>query len=93
VNKKLRIGIATLLISLVLAQSGCGRAGLHALRAISTIAAVATILAVHDAHFHSHHCGHQYMMVEERPVYHYQGRWEYYDEHDANWYYYNGSPE
>ena len=91
-SARIRIGLATLLITLVLAQSGCGRGGLHALRAIRTIAIVATILAVHDAHFHSHHCGHEYMLVEERPVYHYNGHWEYYDDHDGNWYYYNEPP-
>ena len=84
--------LIVLLLGFTATQSGCGRLGYHAVRTLVTVAAVATVLAWHDSHFHSHHCGHEYVYVEERPVYHYQGRWEYYDAHNGPWYYYNERP-
>ena len=89
-KKLLRGAIAAALITMVIAQSAsCNRytAGL-AFRALVTTAVVATVLASHDAHRHHHHCGHRFVVVEERPVYRYQGRWEYYDEERQRWYYY-----
>ncbi len=75
-----------------LAQMGCSPRGFAAFRTFAAFATVATILAAHDAHFHSHHCGHEYVYVDERPVYHYEGRWEYYDAQSGHWYYYEGQP-
>jgi len=31
--------------------------------------------------------------VDERPVYHYQDRWEYYDSESGHWYYYDSRPQ
>ncbi len=96
--KHLRTSIATLiLVAALLTQPACGRhgGGLFAARLFTAIlmtAAVATVLALHDAHTHNYSCGHEYVIVEERPVYHYQGRWEYYDPGSGQWYQYDRRP-
>lgn len=98
--RKLRTLVALMMIgafsfTAVSTGTSCNRymAGFM-VQAIVATAVVATVLAAHDAHFHSHHCGHSYVIVEERPVYHYEERWEYYDEESGRWYYYpDGLPE
>lgn len=73
-------------------SSGCNRYGLEILRGVveitAAVAVTALALAAHDAHYHHAHCGHHYVVHESRPVYQYQGRWEYYDPWDDTWYYY-----
>ena len=86
------MAVAALLITLTLTTSGCGRMGYLAMRTAITVATVATIVHWHDSHFHHHHCGHEYVYVEDRPVYHYQGRWEYYDQESGHWYQYEELP-
>ena len=84
--------MAALIVVLSLSQVSCGHGGFAAMRAVTAVAMVATVLAVHDAHHHSHHCGHEYTYVEDRPVYYYEGRWEYYDNESGHWYYYDDTP-
>ena len=89
-----RMTLLAVVASLTVAGSGCtpGMARFAAGAFIMT-AAVVTIAAIHhDAHYHSHHCGHHYVLVEDRPVYHYQGHWEYYDEETGQWYRYRQPP-
>ena len=86
--KKSKFLVIGALFVVLVTQSGCGRMGMVAARVLVTAAVVATVLAVHDAHYHHHHCGHEYVIVDERDVYHYQGRWEYYDSHQDQWYEY-----
>lgn len=90
--QKSKMAVVALLFAALITQSGCGRAGFLAARILVTAAVVATVLAVHDSHYHSHHCGHEYVIVEERPVYRYEGRWEYYDDHEGQWYQYEELP-
>ncbi len=90
-NLRRFILVAVVITSLT--QIGCGPRGFAAFRTVAAFAAIATVLAVHDAHFHSHHCGHEYVYVDERPVYHYEDRWEYYDSESGHWYYYEGRPQ
>jgi hypothetical protein len=84
--------IALALTTSLATSSGCNRYGLEILRGVVEIAAAvawtALVLAAHDAHYHHAHCGHQYVVYESRPVYQYQGRWEYYDPWNETWYYY-----
>jgi hypothetical protein len=83
-----------LVLGLVMATSttACNRYGWELFRGAATIAAyvavTAAVLSWHDHHHHSYHCGHRYVVYESRPVYHYEGRWEYYDPHARTWYYY-----
>jgi hypothetical protein len=85
--------VLVLLVAGLMSQVGCGRLGYHALRTIVTVAAVATVLSWHDAHHHHVHCGHEVVYVEERPVYNYEGRWEYYDPDSGTWYHYTERPQ
>jgi len=90
---KIRIWVGAMLLSLMLlGQFGCTRHGLHVFRAVATVAVYAAILATHDSHYHNHHCGHTYVVHDNRPVYHYQGRWEYYEPDTGNWYHYDRRP-
>ena len=74
VRKLRRIALALLLCSMLL-SAGCTRFGAMLIaRTVVTAAVVATVLHVHDAHYHHVHCGHRYVYVERRPVYHYQDR-------------------
>jgi len=45
----------------------------------AAVVGTAAIIADHDAHFHHAHCGHYYQVYDGRPVYYYNGGWEYYD--------------
>ncbi len=86
--KKLKMAVLAALMVMMLFNSGC-RVGAHILaRTIVTAAVVAVVLAHHDAHYHDHHCGHRMIIVEDREVYQYQDRWEYYDSRHGEWYYY-----
>lgn len=91
-KKKLTLTITAVVLAASLTSGGCGRGGFLLARTLVTVAAVATVLAWHDAHYHHHHCGHEYVYVEERPVYRYQGRWEYYDPDSGRWYMYEELP-
>ena len=92
-KKKISFAIVAALLSLALAtSSGCGRMGGVVVRAMVATAVVATVLAAHDAHYHHHHCGHHFVIVEDREVYEYEGRWEYYDPYDGQWYAYDEPP-
>lgn len=88
--KKLTLLLAALLV--VLTSVRCGRGGFMLAQAAITMAAVATVIAVHDAHYHDYYCGHRYVVVEDRPVYYYQDRWEYYDAPSGRWYMYEELP-
>ena len=83
--------LLTVLALVILAQ-GCRPMAYFATRAIITAAVVAGVLATHDAHYHDHHCGHDYVYLDQREVYHYEDRWEYYDPHDGHWYHYENPP-
>lgn len=96
--KRTKLLIAALLITLFAGSAGCNRYGWQLFGAVAEaavyVAVTALVLSTHDAHYHSHHCGHHYVVYEERPVYHYQGRWEYYDPYAETWYYYpDGVPD
>ena len=56
------------------------------------IGTAVAVIAHHDAHRHYPGCGHEYIVIEDREVYQYQGRWEYYDEQTGEWYYYVEDP-
>ena len=88
--------VALALITSLVTSSGCNRYGLEILRGVveitAAVAVTALVLAAHDAHYHHAHCGHHYVVYESQPVYHYQGRWEYYDPWDDVWYYYPDGP-
>jgi hypothetical protein len=85
---------AALLVAFTLSAtaSGCGRTGWElfgrAVEAVAYVAVTAMVLAAHDHHHHSAYCGHTYVVYEQRPVYYYGGRWEYYDAGADTWYYY-----
>ena len=53
-----------------------------------TTAVAAAVIHSHDDHYHHSRCGHEYVIVDGREVYQYQGRWEYYDPYDGQWYFY-----
>ncbi len=81
--------VACLLAVGLALQPGCGhRLALGVARVVAVGVAAAAVLAGHDAHMHSHVCGHEYVIIEDREVYHYQGRWEYYDPDTGEWYEY-----
>ena len=95
--KRTRLLIAALLISSFVGSAGCNRYGWQMLGSLVEVAAyvavTALVLASHDAHYHSYHCGHRYVVYEDHPVYDYGGRWEYYDAYEDTWYYYpDGAP-
>ena len=88
-----RVAPAGLRIAAMLPNAGCGRPGLAVLQTIAVVGlAAAVVLAVHDAHMHSYRCGHETIIVDDRPVYYYQDRWEYYDAERGQWYYYREDP-
>lgn len=84
--------VALILTVSLIGSSGCNRYGWEVFRSVAEltayVAVTAMVLAAHDAHYHHAHCGHRYVIYESRPVYHYEGRWEYYDSWDDTWYYY-----
>lgn len=88
-SRRLMLGVA---LTVVLGMSGCNRYGWELFRGAAEIAAyvavTAMVLSWHDHHHHSYSCGHRYVVYESRPVYQYDGRWEYYDERADRWYYY-----
>ena len=57
--------------------------------AVITTAVVAAVIHAHDSHFHHEYCGHKSVLFDGREVYHYQGRWEYYDSYRQEWYVYD----
>lgn len=91
-TRRMKLLIVALMLSLGLSSAGCNRYGWQLLGAAVEVAAyvavTALVLSAHDSHYHSHHCGHHRVVYEGRPVYEYDGRWEYYDEYDGRWYYY-----
>lgn len=90
--KKVVLAVA-LVSALSLAVAGCTpHTARHvASAAILTAAVVGTahVIAHHDAHYHHAHCGHARRYRRGRWVYHYDSRWEYYDQHDGTWYTHN----
>ncbi|MCC6620196.1 MAG: hypothetical protein IT385_03015 [Deltaproteobacteria bacterium] len=90
--KRIKLVVAALLIASFMGSAGCNRHGWYIFGELVEVAAyvaiTAAVLAAHDAHYHHYHCGHHWVVYEERPVYHYQGRWEYYDPYARTWYYY-----
>ena len=78
--------------TLTATQPGCTREGWQLMGALAEVAiyvaVTAVVIAHHDAHYHNHYCGHRWVVYEERPVYYYEGRWEYYDHYQDTWYYY-----
>jgi hypothetical protein len=88
-----RLLLTSALVAIALMGQGCSPqfARLAAGAFIVTAAAV-TVMAIHDAHMHSRHCGHHYVVVEQEPVYYYEGRWEFYDEESGRWYRYRDAP-
>jgi len=96
--KRMKLIVAALLLTVFIGGSGCNRYGWQVLGTIAEVAAyvavTAVVLAAHDAHYHNHHCGHRYVVYEDRPVYYYEGRWEYYDPYEGTWYVYpEGIPQ
>ena len=88
-----RLTTVALLATLTIGSQGCTRGmAQFAFGALVVTAAVVTVMAIHDAHMHSAHCGHQYVIVEDHPVYSYGGHWEYYDEDTGRWYRYREPP-
>ena len=87
-----RLALALALVAVVGAGTGCNRYGWELFRGFAEVAAyvavTAMVLSVHDHHYHHYHCGHRYVVHEHRPVYYYEGRWEYYDDRADTWYYY-----
>jgi hypothetical protein len=85
------------LVAALLGTSGC-LVSPRGAQAVGSVAAAAlwtaavvgtvTVLAYHDAHFHHDQCGHYRRWHEDRWVYYYGGRWEYYDQTSATWYVY-----
>lgn len=90
--KRIKLVVAALLITTFLGSSACNRYGWQVLGGLVEVAAyvavTALVLAAHDGHYHHHHCGHRWVAYEDRPVYYYQDRWEYYDPYSRTWYYY-----
>ena len=84
--------VAALIATLLGSSAGCHPQFARVIAASLIAVAAVAVLAHHDDHFHHHHCGHTYVVVEEREVYHYQDRWEYYDEGTGEWYYYDEPP-
>ena len=85
----IRTKVVALLLALgLLTSTGCGRMAPFVARTIVAAAVVATVVAAHDAHMHHHHCGHRSIIIDDHTVYHYQGRWEYYDPSTDTWYEY-----
>jgi hypothetical protein len=72
--------------------AGCGRTGWELFGTLAEVAAYVAVEALiharHDAHFHHRHCGHRYVFHDDRAVYEYEGRWEFYDDTSGTWYYY-----
>lgn len=95
-TKKIRLLVLALVVTLSASTAACNRYGWalfgDVVETALTAAVVVAVLAHHDRHFHSAHCGHRYVVVESRPVYDYDGRWEYYDDYDGRWYYYPDGP-
>lgn len=88
-----RLLLAVALSVGLMSSAGCSpsMARFAAAAFVGTAAAV-MILAAHDAHYHDAYCGHQVVVVEDRPVYYYQGHWEYYDPDTGEWYVYREPP-
>ena len=84
-----RLVIGCTLVAVLAVSSACtpGMFRLAATAAITT-ALVAAVIHSHDDHYHHSRCGHDSVIVDGREVYQYQGRWEYYDSYDGQWYVY-----
>ncbi len=95
-SRSLRSMIIGLALLLPTTQAGCGRTGWEVFGAFAEVAlyvAVEAALHAHDHHLHHSHCGHRYIYYQDRAVYEYEGRWEYYDYDNDTWYYYpDGMP-
>ncbi|MFH1132206.1 MAG: hypothetical protein V1754_12790 [Pseudomonadota bacterium] len=63
------------------------RMAAHMFSAAAVLGTVA-VIAHHDAHMHHYQCGCHRRWYQDQWVYHYDGRWEYYDRHHGRWYYY-----
>jgi len=89
-NTRTAVITITLVALLALSSTACtpGMFRLVATAAITT-AVVAAVIHSHDDHYHHSRCGHEYVFVDGREVYQYQGRWEYYDPSDGQWYVYD----
>ena len=83
---------ATLVLTLMGGSAGCHPRFARLIAAGLIAVAAVAVVAHHDAHFHDRYCGHSYVVVEDRDVYEYEGRWEYYDEGSGQWYYYEEPP-
>jgi len=84
--------VPALLLALAQAPGACSPRMAQFMAGALIVGAAVAVVAHHDAHFHHHHCGHEYVIVEDREVYEYQGRWEYYDDSTGQWYYYEDEP-
>lgn len=71
---------------------GCSPQVARAVAGAAIFMTAVAVIAHHDAHWHSHHCGHPVMYVDGRDAYWYQGHWEYYDEATGRWYRYTEAP-
>lgn len=88
-----RLLVPVVLLALVQApNSACSPRMAQFMAGALIVGATVAIIAHHDAHHHSPYCGHEYVVVEDREVYQYQGRWEYYDDETGEWYYYTEDP-
>ena len=81
-------GVIALGIGLLVGAASCTPRMFHQALMTAAIIGTVAVLTHHDAHFHDAYCGHPREWHDGRWVYHYQGRWEYYDHRSGNWYYF-----
>lgn len=87
-----RLLVPAFLLALVQLPGACSPRMAQFMAGAVIVGAAVAVVAHHDAHYHHRHCGHHYVVVEDREVYEYEGRWEYYDESTGEWYYYEEPP-
>lgn len=87
--------VPLLLLALIagpLGQTACSPRMAQFMAGAFIVGTAVAIMAHHDSHHHYRGCGHEYVVIEDRDVYQYQGQWEYYDDYDGRWYYYQEDP-
>ncbi|MCA9519666.1 MAG: hypothetical protein KC609_01780 [Myxococcales bacterium] len=87
-KRQLVVLISVLTLGFGAMTPGCSPRTLGFVAGMVVLGTAMAILAEHDAHFHSHHCGHRHVIYEGRDVYYYNDHWEYYDPNARRWYFY-----